>query len=913
MRSGSWSRRHFGPTPGWSARSWSFGIGPTGCCRSARAPTRSASSSELVERGELDQEQHDAVRDVFCAPGGCTLVRADLFASLGGFDPEIDLFGDDLNLSWRAQVAGARVLVVPEARVRHTRGDRVGAASRAGGTPRRPSEPLALGRGAPDPHPAHLLRPVPPGPGSAPGHRADGGPGRRQRCSPGGPAGGRHPPGLAEGAPPSRLAVAGPPRRPDPSEGQRHRDPPPAESGQRPAPHVLPGPAGARPLRRAGSAGAGARRQSLRAASWQLSTVTWAIVAAVLLVGTRGPVGPGHCPGSGSLPVLAGGPSHWWRRLWFSGWRPDGLGSAAPAPPGTGPARRWPARSARERSAWCRSCSSSGRCWSARWAPTGPPGPGARRWAGPRRWSSTPSCRCPTTRWPVAAGPGWSSTPPRPGCWPPCSACRATHRSCGRGRTLARLLGLGLLVAVTAAFVPATLFVVPLIGVGLLAGSVLTGRITGGLRALAAAVVATAIAAALLLPWSADVLGSRTALFGVEPGPAGRLGLGTVLRLPHRPDRRRPPDLGAGRGRGPAAAHRPVVAPGLGGPAVGGGAGVLGRGRGPPAGARCRCRCRRPRSCWLRPRAALAGAVALGCRRLRGRPARVPLRLAPARLGGRGRRRPRRVAARPGRGRRRPVAPARRAAGRFTRHFSAEGPPAGAFRVLWVGDPRTLPLGAWPLEAGVGYATSESGMPDVTNQWPARSSGATPLLATDLRLARDSQTTAARPPAGPPGRALHRRPQPGRAGGHGRPAEPDPERHRSPRSGLQVDLRTVQADAALTVYENAAWAPERAVLPSAAIAASRSASPEAAQAAPLAGARPVLVSGSDRPLHAAVLPGPADVVVSATATGAGNCRSAADRRPSVRPSGGPWPSPSPARGGNGVLRFRTPATRDPGR
>ena len=42
--------------------------------------------SDLVERGELDQEQHDAVRDVFCAPGGCTLVRADLFASLGGFD-----------------------------------------------------------------------------------------------------------------------------------------------------------------------------------------------------------------------------------------------------------------------------------------------------------------------------------------------------------------------------------------------------------------------------------------------------------------------------------------------------------------------------------------------------------------------------------------------------------------------------------------------------------------------------------------------------------------------------------------------------------------------------------------------------------------------------------------------------------
>ncbi|MDP9020529.1 MAG: glycosyltransferase, partial [Actinomycetota bacterium] len=73
----------------------------------------------LVERGELDQEQHDAVRDVFAIPGACTLVRADLFATLGGFDPAITFLGEDLDLCWRAQVAGARVVVVPAARVQH--------------------------------------------------------------------------------------------------------------------------------------------------------------------------------------------------------------------------------------------------------------------------------------------------------------------------------------------------------------------------------------------------------------------------------------------------------------------------------------------------------------------------------------------------------------------------------------------------------------------------------------------------------------------------------------------------------------------------------------------------------------------------------------------------------------------------
>ncbi len=83
--------------------------------------------STLVEPGELDQEQHDAVRDVFVVPGACTLVRSDLFEAIGGFDPGIDVLNDDLNLCWRAHVAGARVVVAPDAVVRHAEalGERV--------------------------------------------------------------------------------------------------------------------------------------------------------------------------------------------------------------------------------------------------------------------------------------------------------------------------------------------------------------------------------------------------------------------------------------------------------------------------------------------------------------------------------------------------------------------------------------------------------------------------------------------------------------------------------------------------------------------------------------------------------------------------------------------------------------------
>lgn len=73
----------------------------------------------IVEPGEVDQEQHDAVRDTFAVPSACLLVRADLFRAIGGFDTAIEYYGDDVDLCWRAHLGGARVVVVPAARARH--------------------------------------------------------------------------------------------------------------------------------------------------------------------------------------------------------------------------------------------------------------------------------------------------------------------------------------------------------------------------------------------------------------------------------------------------------------------------------------------------------------------------------------------------------------------------------------------------------------------------------------------------------------------------------------------------------------------------------------------------------------------------------------------------------------------------
>jgi GT2 family glycosyltransferase len=104
---------------------------------------------ERLQPGEIDHGQHDAVRDVFVAPGGVTLVRADLFGELGGFDPAIVAMGEDLDLCWRAQVVGARIIVAPDARVRHRE-------ELAGGA--RPIDPSLVGvtEGADAEHPVTL-------------------------------------------------------------------------------------------------------------------------------------------------------------------------------------------------------------------------------------------------------------------------------------------------------------------------------------------------------------------------------------------------------------------------------------------------------------------------------------------------------------------------------------------------------------------------------------------------------------------------------------------------------------------------------------------------------------------------------------------------------------------------------------
>ncbi|MFJ8670220.1 glycosyltransferase family 2 protein [Streptomyces sp. NPDC093600] len=72
-----------------------------------------------LDRREQDQGQHDQVRSVLSVSSAGMLVRRDVFEELGGFDRRLPLMRDDVDLCWRAHSAGHRVLVAPDAVLRH--------------------------------------------------------------------------------------------------------------------------------------------------------------------------------------------------------------------------------------------------------------------------------------------------------------------------------------------------------------------------------------------------------------------------------------------------------------------------------------------------------------------------------------------------------------------------------------------------------------------------------------------------------------------------------------------------------------------------------------------------------------------------------------------------------------------------
>jgi GT2 family glycosyltransferase/lysylphosphatidylglycerol synthetase-like protein (DUF2156 family) len=67
-----------------------------------------------LEPHEYDQGQHDGVRDVLSVSTAGALIRRDVFEELGGYDPQLALFRDDVDFGWRIRMAGHSIIVVTD-------------------------------------------------------------------------------------------------------------------------------------------------------------------------------------------------------------------------------------------------------------------------------------------------------------------------------------------------------------------------------------------------------------------------------------------------------------------------------------------------------------------------------------------------------------------------------------------------------------------------------------------------------------------------------------------------------------------------------------------------------------------------------------------------------------------------------
>ena len=122
------------PEPGWLAALLDVARGDAaaGSVASrmvfAHAPHVVQSAGISIDRAAIAWDRHvgrpvdecdGAVTEVFGASAGAALYRRDMLDQLGGFDERFFLYLEDVDLAWRARLAGWRALHAPQAVVRH--------------------------------------------------------------------------------------------------------------------------------------------------------------------------------------------------------------------------------------------------------------------------------------------------------------------------------------------------------------------------------------------------------------------------------------------------------------------------------------------------------------------------------------------------------------------------------------------------------------------------------------------------------------------------------------------------------------------------------------------------------------------------------------------------------------------------
>ncbi|MGQ0743362.1 MAG: glycosyltransferase [Acidimicrobiales bacterium] len=777
------------------------------------AVDKTGAASGLAEAGELDQEQHDAVRDVFAVSPTCLLIRCDLFATLGGFDEAMAAGPATLDLCWRAQVAGARVLVAPQARVGHgfsapldPPGSQAVAGSAAAAEVRGHVRAALKNYSA-----AHLVRVVPQMAvltgaemilAGVRGHGAD----AANQWS----------------AWTWNLSRRG-------DLVQRRR----AVSGARTVPDAevrrLQARGSLRLARRLAWFRPEERAQALLSAGEELVESVWkgpARAAAILLVGlllawlvgSRDLIRNGMAPVGDLAPLPS--PASLWRH-YLSGWRATGMGAPGPAPPvfavlglvgGLAGGQMGLVQTGLLLAAWPVALVGM-------WRLTRPLDSVLAQTVGAVAYLVLPLPYNALARGQIGGLVAYAAFP-----WLMLRLARAANLApYGSGRreaagdqgggprwitTVTAGLALTALVALVALSAPSVPVVLAVVAVSLAAASAVVGGLGTSVAMLTTVAMALAGAVILLGPWAWSLLvpSGWSSAAGVARSPVWAPGFGQLLRFEVGP-------LGAGPlgwaviavaalplvvGRSwrlAWAARAWVVAL-----ACVGMAWLGGRGWFP-------LRLDAP-DVWLAPAAvSLALAAALGAASFENdlRGYRFGWRqggsvlagglLALATL---------------------PVLGAA-AGGRWGQPSSelAEGlavvaaeEVAGEFRVLWIGDPAALPLGSWPLGDGLAFATSRNGLPSATDAFPGPATAATRQLGEFIGSAGAGGTARLGSQLAP--MAVRFIVLPTLASASTSPSRAAPLPAGLARSlASQLDLRTVVSGPEVTVYRNEAWVPVR--------------------------------------------------------------------------------------------------------
>lgn len=858
----------------------------------------------LVERGELDQSQHDSVRDVFTAPGPCTLVRADLFQKIGGYDEGITDFLDDVSLCWRAHIAGARVIVAPEARVRH----RDALAQRSGYDHRRRLQarhrlrillscyrPLSLVRIIPQTIVLNLVE-------LAYAIVA----GRRRRV------------GDIVRAWTWNLSRLGDLR------GARQQVNRFRHVSDRDIRHLMTrgsarvsqfvrGQIGRSEDRLTGLARSGRGvAGSLQGGSLRAAAVVWCAIAVVMVVGGRHLITRG-VPAVGEM-VVFGSPGEL-LASWASGWRSAGLGSTAAAPSVFG-AIGLMGTVLGGLTGLLRTLLTVGLLPLGALFAYRLPRPTGSRWASIACLVVYVAIPLPYNS--LAAG-HWGALVLYAGA--PLvigHLARASHvapfgsvgGAAGPGVRSARwfehVVALGLVTAIVASILPVAVAMVVAIAVAMVLGGLIATSTLGSIRLLGTALGAAVLAIVLHLPWSLELLAPGTALSAVTgtSRAAQPSDLGALLRFEVGP-----------LGSGPlgwtflVAAALPLV---IGraerhGWAVRAWAVALASFAAAWASQRGTLPVSLPPvDVLLVPAAAsLALAAAMGVsafevdlpgyrfgwRQIASgvAAAAVVVGIVPvlgASLDGRWSM---------------PTGDQARSLGFIDAENDAE-----PFRVLWIGDPDAIPLAGWELDDGVAYATTDDGLPTLENLLVGSDDGRTGLIGDAIDLARTGQTARLGRLLAPMGIRYVVVPERLAPAPFSERVLPVPQML-SATLEAQLDLEPLDVPAGLTVFRNEAALPVRAAVP-AAVDVPISGGIAAALELDLSASPPVLARDGGHLRWTGPVEAGSTVVLSAANARGWELAVDGRRVSSLKPFG--WATGFEiAEGGQGVLHYRTPMLR----